>query len=142
MLRGLAWWMRVVGALYVLLGIRLVPAINGGQVTAVTRVDPNAGTTFAALLDWMFLFGLEMAIIGAFLIALSRRPLEHRWLVVMVIVLEVVRGSAFDIYYVSRGYVFAGLYLPFSALHIVIAVTGAILYARTRTLAREHSHVA
>jgi BphX-like protein len=141
MKKGLAWWMRAVGAFYILLGIRLVPAVNGGQVTAVTRVDPNAGTTFSALLDWMFLFGLEMAIIGGFLIVLSRRPLEHRWLVILVIVLEVIRGSAFDLYYVSRGYVFAGLYLPFSALHIVIAATGAILYARTRTLARERSNV-
>ncbi len=49
--RGLTWWMKAVGAFYVSLDIRLVPAINGGPVTAVTRVDPNARTTFAALLD-------------------------------------------------------------------------------------------
>lgn len=38
MIRGLAWWMRAVGLFSVLLGIRLVPATNSGQVTAVTRI--------------------------------------------------------------------------------------------------------
>ncbi|MBI3971540.1 MAG: BphX family protein [Chloroflexi bacterium] len=132
--RALAWWMRIVGAFYVLLTIRLIPAINGSQLTLVTpgldaRPDSVA---FRMLLDWMFLFGLETGVVGATLLVAARRPVQNLVLAYTVLALELIRGAEFDVYYVTRGYVDPAFYLGFSAVHLVITASGTWAVWRAR----------
>ncbi|RME80409.1 MAG: hypothetical protein D6775_16245 [Caldilineae bacterium] len=75
-----------------------------------------------------FMFGLEMMVIGAFLVYASQAPRRHLNLVWLIVGLELVRGIFHDMYMISQGYDPAFM-LGFTLLHIVVIGTG-ILFTR------------
>ena len=126
----LRWWFRVVGAVYVLLGVGFVPALNALRLPAMLPgLDgPAGGVTYHALLDFSFMFGLDLLVTGVYLLYASASPERHLSLVGLVVALEVVRGILDDLYMIARGYG-APFYLGFIVLHIAIIGTG-LLFAR------------
>jgi hypothetical protein len=133
----LVWWMRLVGAFYVLLGVMFVPALNEGRLGLAipALATPERTVAYRALLDWMFSFGLDLLVIGGALLWWSHRPREAVALVYLVAALEIIRGALDDIYYVSQGYATPTFYYVFIPLHLVIAGTG-IVFARQIQTAR------
>jgi hypothetical protein len=123
--------MRIVGAFYVLLGIMFVPQLNEPRlgVAIPALAAPERTVAYRALLDWMFVLGLDLVVIGAALLWFSRRPREAVGLVYAVVALELVRGALYDVYYVTQGYATTAFYVVFIPLHLVIVGTG-IAFAR------------
>lgn len=131
-MRGLRWWMRIVGVFYLLLAIRLLPVINAGQFAAGLRnftASPNS-TEFKAIVDWMFTFGLDLGVVGALLLIAARDPLKNLILVQLVIAQEALRGVVADLWFISRGWVVTSFYVGFIIVHLLIIGTGLAVYPR------------
>lgn len=126
----LKWWMRTVGAFYLLLSIFNLPFVVEARLP---MQYPNLGVPLGssaaqALVDMWFMFGLELGVVGAALIYFSRSPVRHLALVWTVIALEVVRGILDDLYLIARGHD-AVFYGGFAVVHLIIILTG-IAFAR------------
>lgn len=121
----LKWWFRLVGAFYVLLGIGFIPALNAARLPfMLPNFDaPLGGVAYRALLDFSFMFGLDLLVIGLFLIYAASRPLQHKSLVWLIIALESVRGILDDIYMIVSGYA-APFHVGFIVVHLIIITTG------------------
>lgn len=121
----LKWWFRIVGVVYFLLGVGFFPPINEARLPVMLPIDV-AETTIAykAIIDWTFFFGLDLLVIGAFLIYASRDPLKHLNLVWLIVWLEAIRGILADIYYIARGYASVPIYVGFIVFHLIIIGTG------------------
>jgi len=124
----LKWWFRAVGALYVFLGIGFFPPLNAERLPLMLPGfdAPVGGVAYNALLDFSLMFGLEILVVGLFLIAASRDPLRFVPLVWLVVALEAVRGVLDDIYMIARGYDTA-FYIGFIIVHLVVIGTGVAL---------------
>lgn len=124
----LTWWFRGVGLVYILLGVGFIPAINAARLPLMLPGfdAPVGGVAYRGLLDFTFMFGLDLVVIGAFLLYASRHPERHVWLVWLIVALELVRGILDDIYMIAQGYA-APFYIAFIVLHLVIIVTGLAL---------------
>lgn len=137
--RALERWMAAVGVFYVLLGLRLLPWINGPMIDRFRdQISPGAipaaGTAaFALLIDWMATFGLDLLVLGAVLIVAAGRAFEHRVLVYVVIGQELVRGVLADLWFAARPFNSAAFYVGFMIVHAVIIVAGLWALRRART---------
>jgi len=74
------------------------------------------------------MFGLDMIVVGGFLLYASRDPLKHLWLVWLIVALEIVRGILDDLYMIAVGYS-APFMVGFIVLHLIIIATG-VSFAR------------
>lgn len=121
----LKWWFRAVGAIYVLLGLGFIPFVNATRLPLMLPGfdAPAGGIAYRGLLDFSFMFGLDLLVIGGFLLHASRDPLKHVSIVWLVVALEAVRGILDDIYMIAQGYA-APVYIGFIVLHLVIIATG------------------
>jgi hypothetical protein len=121
----LRWWMRIVGAFYMLqfVMVALVRAPIRAQAPPDTLARAAAGDPLANfLIDTWVTFGLEMLAIGVGLVIGSRLVEQARPLVWTVIAVEVFRGLLADIYFLARGYdpTVPGVWL---VIHSVVIVT-------------------
>ncbi|RME82398.1 MAG: hypothetical protein D6775_11010 [Caldilineae bacterium] len=137
-MKRLTWWFRAVGIFYVLLGIGFIPALNAARLPMmVSNFDaPIGGAAYRALLDYTFMFGLEMMVVGGFLLYASRAPHRHLNLVWLIVWLELVRGIFDDMYMIARGYEPAVM-LGFTALHLIIIGTGVLFVRKVQRGTRE-----
>lgn len=124
----LTWWFRIVGLVYILLGIGFIPALNAARIPLILPGfdAPVGGVAYRGLLDYMFVFGLDLLVIGAFLLYASRQPARHLSVLWLVVALEFVRGILDDMYMLAQGYS-VPVMLGFIVLHIIIIVTGVAL---------------
>ena len=132
-MNGLKWWFRAVGAFYVLLGIGFIPVVNATRIPLMLPSfdAPAGGTAYRGLLDFSFMFGLDLLVIGLYLLHASRDPLKHVSIVWLVVALEAVRGILDDIYMIARGYA-APVYVGFIILHLIIIATGIACVRRVQ----------
>jgi len=131
---GLRRWMLIVGGVNLLLGLGFIPFVNErrlGIMLPALEAGPDTVVN-RALIDWMFLFGLDIAVVGAALLYWSRDPEHARPLVWLAIALELVHGTGFDLYYATRGYVNVPFYVGFAAVHLMAVATGVALLRRGR----------
>ena len=136
-MKTLAWWFRIVGLIYLALGVTFIPSINSGRVeTLVPGFDGAVGgPAWNGFVDYLFMFGLEEIVLGAFLIAVaSMRPARHAPLVWLLVAFSVIRGIGHDLYMIASGYSII-TNLVFVALHGVIIVSGVIIVRRATRLA-------
>src|SRR6266545_7060236 len=103
----LRWWLRIVGALYVVDFV--MKTFVKAPIRSVGRADvldlAAAGDPAARLaVDTWVGFGLETGAVGLVLLIASRTPEIARPLVWVVIAIELLRGLAFDSYMLARGY--------------------------------------
>lgn len=124
----LKWWFRVVGILYFLLGVGFIPTLNAARLPMILPGVEILGVTYRGLLDFSFMFGLDLIVTGTFMLWASRDPLKNLSIVWLVVVLEIVRGILDDFYMISQGYA-VPFYIGFIVLHLAIIVTG-ILFLR------------
>ena len=124
---SLTWWFRIVGAIYMLLGLGFLPALNAARLPQLLPGfdAPIDGVAFRALLDYTLMFGLDLFVIGAFLLGATHAPQRYVPVVWLVLALELIRGIFDDVYMLARGYA-APLYLGFIVLHLIIIVTGIL----------------
>ncbi len=129
-MKKLTWWFRIVGGIYVLLGIGFIPALNAVRLPMmIPNFDaPIGGAAYRALLDYTFMFGLEMMVVGGFLLYASRAPRRHLNLVWLIVWLELVRGIVDDMYMIWQGYSPAFM-IGFTVLHLIVIGTG-LLFVR------------
>jgi hypothetical protein len=123
----LKWWFRIVGGIYMLLGVGFIPTLNA---TRLPKMLPNfdapiGGTAYRGLLDITFMFGLDLMVTGIFMLYASRNPGKHLSILWLVVALEIVRGIFDDIYMIIQGYA-APFYIGFIFLHLGIILTGII----------------
>lgn len=130
-MKKLQWWMRIVGAFYLLLtlmnfyGLFVNPQFYAGTLPPPLSTDPLAIRAFS---DAWLAFIMELMVTGAFLLWASREPLKHLTLVWLVVWFEVFRGIADDVFLITRGYDAMG-YIGFIIVHLIIIVTG-VMFAR------------
>ena len=132
-MRALKWWFRIVGAVYVVLGLGFLPALNAARLPGLLPSfdAPVGGVAFRALLDYTLMFGLDLVVIGAFLLVAARAPQRAVPVVCLVLALELVRGIFDDVYMLAQGYP-PQIYVGFIVLHVVIIVTGLVGLRRLR----------
>jgi hypothetical protein len=126
--------MRIVGGANLLLGLGFIPFVNTqrlGLIFPPLEAGPDT-IVYRALIDWMFLFGLDLTVVGAALLYWSRDPARAQPLVGLAIALELVHGTGFDLYYATRGYVSVPFYLGFAAVHLIAVMSGVVLLRRGR----------
>jgi hypothetical protein len=128
---GLTWWMRIVGAFYILMALfNTPPVIEARFETQYPDIGvPVESAAAQALVDTWFMFGLEAGVIGLALLWCARNPMRHLGIAWLVIALEAVRGIADDLYLIARGYDTA-IYAGWIVIHLVIIVTGVIAIRR------------
>ena len=125
---GLSRWMRLVGVFYVFLGILNSPI---GQVRTFIASYAEPGTRATeALVDWHFVWAVDIGLVGAFLLFASRDPWRYRILAWLVIAQELLRGIGTDLYFVARGFYEEPVYIGFMVLHAVIIITGVLFLRR------------
>jgi hypothetical protein len=102
----MVWWMRTIGALYLLLFViavflRIPIKAEGpkGLLARAAAGDPTA----RFVVDVWFMLGLYFAVIGLALLVGSRDPAQGRALVWTVIGFELA-GIVVDVYKLARGY--------------------------------------
>lgn len=118
------------GLFYFLLGIGFIPPLNEARLPFMLSIDvPTTSIVYTSLIDWMFAFGLDMLVIGGFLLYASRNPASHINLVWLIVWLEAIRGVLGDIYYISRGIYSTPFFIGFIIVHLVIIGTG-VLFVR------------
>lgn len=129
--RKLRLWMRVVGVLYLIIGLRLLPFINGPMIEAIgldalyTGGDIEEGSpAFDFVLDWMATFGLAIVPMGALLLVAAREPVRNRLFVWLAIAHEAVAGILDDIWFITRDYTEPGFLYGWIVLHVIVIVTG------------------
>lgn len=131
----MTWWLRAVGALYLVLGAAWLPPLTLARLeSAIPGFDgPADGTAARGFADYLLMFGLELLVLAVFLIVASFRPswwVPAAWL---VIALSIVRGILDDVYMIAVGYP-VPMFLGFIALHAVVIVTGLIAVRRLATV--------
>jgi hypothetical protein len=132
-MKALAWWFRIVGAVYVALGITFLPAINTGRVEMLVPGfdgDPG-GPAWDGFVDYLLMFGLEEIVLGSFLVLASFLPRWWEPLVWLLVSLSVVRGIGHDLYMIANGYSVLSN-VAFVVLHLAIIGTGVLLLRRWR----------
>ena len=125
---ALAWWMRIVGVLYLFMAfvsivLRIPIRVEGpeGVMTRAAAGDPTA--RFAV--DTWVMFGLYMGAIGAALLVASGVPEQARVLAWTVLGLELVGGTGTDFYKLARGYRKAPP-ISWIVIHSAVIVTGLL----------------
>jgi hypothetical protein len=132
-------WMQVVGVIYVLMGVRLLPWINGPMIEAGLNdiAAPGLDLTISPdfldfALDWMATLGLDLLVLGGALLFAARNPFAHRVVAHIVIWQEALRGVAADLWMTTRPYANPTFYFAFAAFHVVVIVTGVRALRKAR----------
>jgi hypothetical protein len=121
----LKWWFRIVGLFYFILGVGFFPPINEARLPFMIEIDVATSTViYTSLIDWMFAFGLDMLVIGGFLLFASREPKKYIPVAWLIVWLEGIRGVLGDIYYLSRGIYSVPFFIGFIIVHLIIMGTG------------------
>ncbi len=142
-MKKLTWWFRITGIAYLILGLSWVPAFSAGTFDQkIPNFDAaTGGTAYTGFLDWMLGFGLDLLAVGAMLIFASWRRGWFTPLLWLVVLLELTRGIADDVYMIVRGYP-VGSNLGFIALHAAIIVTGVIFWSLARRTSPQRTSLA
>ena len=118
--------MRIVGGFYFLLtlmnlyGLFISPEFFKGNLPAPINTDELAVRSFT---DAWMVFVFELGTIAAVLLWFSKKPLENKGVIWLVILAEIFRGVVCDAIWITRGYE-AGSYVPFIIVHLIIILTG------------------
>jgi hypothetical protein len=130
----LRWWLRIIGAFYLLQFIMIVfvraPIRAQGPPNVLLRAaagEPDA----RFVIDTWTTFGLEVGAIGLGLLLASRRPANAIALVWTVIAIDFCRGIVADGYLLTRGEPLAVLG-PWFVIHTAVIVSGLLALRTAR----------
>jgi hypothetical protein len=136
-MRGLAWWMRAVGGLYLFVFVAAallrLPIRDEGPAGVLERA--SAGDPLARfVVDTWVTLGLEVGAVGVALLIASRQAGRARALVGAVLSMETA-GIVADIYKIVRGYSSPAPFV-WMIIHTLVIATGWRLLARSREAAQ------
>jgi hypothetical protein len=136
----LIWWLRIVGALYLLLGVMgLLYVLLSPQASAASMVPPSYSAdevTVRALNNQFLPTVLGWLVLGVMMLYGSREPARARILVLLVALLELFVWVTSDIVWLVNGLpAVAGI--PFLVLHTIIGVTGIVFLRQTAAQASQ-----
>ncbi|HNB51470.1 MAG TPA: BphX family protein [Anaerolineales bacterium] len=130
------WWLRIVGAFYMLLTAMNIWALffGGAQILIDTlpapmNTDPLAVRAFS---DAWMVFVFELGALGGMLLYASHDPAKSRILVLTILWAEVFRGIVADAIWITRGYAVSS-YIGFIVIHLIIIVTGVLFLRQEKT---------
>ncbi len=129
------WWLRLVGAFYLLLGVmNVVVALFSPEFGAAT-VLPQAYSadqvTVTALNVANIPPTLAWVVLGALMLYFSREPARASILVLTVALLELFTWIPYDVAFLLTG-LSAAIGIPFFILHLIIGVTGIFFLRQAR----------
>jgi len=118
------WWLRIVGAFYLFLAVASgwVIFVNPNLFGAMFPFSANE-FSLRAFSDAWLIFVLEMGALGFIMLYLASNSTHNRTLMLIISILELIRGAGGDLLWMSRGWPTAN-YIPFMILHLIIAGTG------------------
>ena len=121
----LTTWMRIVGGLYLLMGVvamARVPIKAEGPPGILEKAGAGDTTARFVINTWTTL-GLLLGVIGASLLFFSRTAQDARALAWTVVALELAWGIPIDIFKIMRGQK-AAPSIVWIVIHSVVAITG------------------
>lgn len=128
----LTWWLRIVGAFYLLLFVMVVfvklPLAAFGPEGILQQAAAGDAVARFTVDTWV-MFGLELGAIGVALVVASRYVERAAPLVWTVMAIELTRGIIDDIYMIAVGYEPAG-YVVWIVIHSVIIAAGYLALRR------------
>ena len=125
---SLVWWMRAVGALYVLMGIVAIgprAPIKAEGPPGILEKAAAGDPTARFVVDTWIMIGLFFAVIGVALLVASRDAQQARSLAWTVLGIELFVGMVIDVYKLFRGYRRTPP-LVWIVIHTVVIVTGVL----------------
>jgi len=128
---ALQWWMRLVGAFYLLLcagALARQPIRVEGPDGLLARASAGDPTARFVVDTWVAL-GLVLGVVGASLLFHSQATSDATVLVRTVIAVELAWGIPIDVYKKVRGYRKPPL-VVWIVIHSVISLTGLLALAR------------
>lgn len=136
---GLKWWVRSIGAFYLLLAVVNVfnTFIAPTSFAQMEGFGTNPDVVKAFVVGWSP-FAFEIIGIATFLLWASRDPLKYLGAVWVLIWLEFFHGVLDDMYLIASG-LSVGFYVAFIVVHLIIIVTGILVVRQTPA---QSSHVA
>ena len=133
-MNGLKWWMRVVGALYLLLFVLVallkLPIKAEGPPGVLERAASGDPTAMFVVDTWVTL-GIWYGVLGIAVLVASRIPDKARALVWTIIGWE-AGGIVIDIYKVARGYDLAAP-ITWMFIHAFIIAVGVSMLRRAQS---------
>ena len=124
----LKWWMRVIGVFYIFLMVLNLPPVVLARLSTQYEglTAPVESVAVQGLADIWLTFGVDMGLVGVMLLIASRAPWRNRILVYTVLLLELVRGIALDVFFIMRGYYANEFMVAWIVVHAIIIVAGWI----------------
>jgi hypothetical protein len=132
----LKWWLWLVGAFYLLLGLAgLVYYIYSPATYAETYAatlpstyngDPLAVT---AVIDRDFIVMFEWIVLGVLMFIAARDPARARFFIWAMVALELFQYAIVDVIWMIRGY---PNMIPYLILHLIFGITGIVFLRQTK----------
>ena len=131
-LTAMKWWMRVMGSLYLLVGLSAFFAQGPAALLLFEGLDPtDHGSSFLALRTTLSIWGAYVAIIGGCVLGFSRDPLRSVGLVWLVIMIETA-GVVGDVWLSTLAHANRAVVLPGILLHLVALSLGLYFWFEVR----------
>jgi hypothetical protein len=132
----LKWWLRVVGAFYLLLGLAALgywlfdPEMYVETYAATLPVeysgDPLAAT---AVVDRDFFVVFEWIVLGVLMFVATRDPARARFFIGAMVALELFQYVPVNLVWMTRGY---PNIVPYLILHLIFGITGIVFLRQTK----------
>ena len=131
---GLRWWMRVMGLLYVLVGLSAFLLQEQLLHLAFPRIDAAThGDSYLALRTTLTVWGSYVGLIGGAVLVGSRNPLRHVGLAWLVIATE-ASGALGDVWLSTLDHVNAAVTVPGIPFHLITIALGVLFLWRSRSV--------
>jgi len=132
------WWLRVVGAFYIVVFVAVVfvkaPLDAEGPPGVLARAQSGDATARFVIDTWTT-FGLHLGALGVALLVLGVRGARHVTTVIGVAVALEIAGIVADVNKLGRGYPL-GSPVTWMAIHTLIIATGIFAIRRARVALR------
>ena len=138
----LKWWLRIVGAFYLLLGMVSMYGtfVDPLFFAKMHEIAINPGMVKAFVIGWSP-FAFELVGIATFMLWTSRDPIQYLGAVWLIIWLESLRGVLDDLYLITNGFSLS-FYIAFIVVHLIIIVTGFQFARRISTQSLQGARLA
>jgi hypothetical protein len=131
---SLKWWLRAVGAFYLLqffmMAVVRAPIQTQGPAGTLERYAAGDALAGFVVETWV-IFALQVGATGLVMLMASRSAAQAVWLAWAAIAIELGRGIVADLWLYSRGTTSAALIGTWLLIHSAIIVTGLLALRRS-----------
>ena len=127
----LKWWLRIVGAWYLLFGMMDVYALFDPELVASYYGTITEELAIRVLAETTLLVGLGMTVLGVMMFVAARDPGRARFFILTVAMLELFQFVLYDVVVLQSGSLPASIVIPILVIHLIFGVTGIIFLRQT-----------